>query len=74
MMNPAKLFKIKNSWDTFSKNHPKFVKYLDAVRQDALKEGTVITINVTTAEGRTLESNIKLTQADIELLRELSEN
>jgi len=73
MINPAKLFKLKKAWEKFSQNHPKFPKFLDAVHQNAVEEGTMIEINVTTASGETLTSNVKLTQSDAELFRELSE-
>lgn len=72
MMNPAKLLKLKNAWDAFSINHPKFPKFLTAVKNNAIKEGTIIEINITTAEGKSLSSNLKLTQSDIELINELS--
>jgi hypothetical protein len=73
MFNPAKLMKIKNSWDTFTLNHPKFPSFISAVQKNGLEEGTIIEINVTTVDGKTLSSNIKLTQSDIEMIRELSE-
>lgn len=73
MINPAKLLKFKGAWDTFSKNHPKFLSFLDAVRRNAMEEGTVIEINVTTASGKTINSNLKLTESDMKMFRELSE-
>jgi hypothetical protein len=73
MFNPAKLMKIKNSWDTFTQNHPKFPGFISAVQKNGLEEGTIIEINVTTADGKALSSNIKLTQSDIEMFQELSE-
>jgi hypothetical protein len=73
MMNPAKLFKIKGAWDKFSQNHPKFVQFLGAMNNDGIKEGTIIEINVITAEGKNISSNLKITQSDIELFKELSE-
>ena len=73
MFNPAKLFKIKSAWEKFTENHPKFPKFMEAVGKTALEEGTVFEFNVTTAEGTSLSSNIKLTKSDIELFRELSE-
>lgn len=74
MINPTRLLKIKNAWNVFSKNHPKFIKYLDAVKKNALVEGTFIEFNITTADGKVLNSNIKLTKSDIELLHELSKS
>ncbi len=73
MINPAKLFKFKGAWDTFSKNHPKFLSFLDVVRNNAMEEGTVIEINVTAASGKTISSNLKLTESDIKMFRELSD-
>lgn len=73
MINPAKLFKLKNVWDAFTKNHPKFPKFLEAVHQNAIEEGTIIEINVTTKSGKTFNSNLKLTDSDTQLFQELSE-
>ena len=39
MISPAKLFKLKKAWDIFSKNHPKFPDFLDAVYKNAVKKG-----------------------------------
>lgn len=72
MMNPGKLFKLKSAWDTFTRNHPKFPYFVQAVSQAGLQEGTVVEITVTTPEGKKISSNVKLQQSDIELYRELS--
>lgn len=72
-MNPLAIVQLKSSWDRFQKNHPKFPLFLRAVSQNAIAEGTVIEMNVTTAEGRTFSSNLKLTASDIELIRQLQE-
>lgn len=72
MINPAKLLKFKNAWETFRNNHPKFPKFLSAVQKNAVQEGTIIEINVTNASGETLSSNIKLKESDVELFKQLS--
>lgn len=72
MFNPTKLLKLKSAWDTFSNNHPKFPGFLKAVSANGIEEGTVIEINVTTAAGKTISSNVKLTSSDIALFKELS--
>ena len=46
-MNPMKLLQLKSAWDRVKANHPKFPKYLSAVRQKAIREGTVIEFKVT---------------------------
>jgi len=73
MMNPAKLLKMKGYWDRFVKNHPKFPMFINAVRSNALEVGSVIEITVTTAEGKSISTNIKVTQSDKEMLGELTE-
>ena len=73
MINPARLLKIKKSWDTFSSNHPKFVMFLKAVSNKAGKEGTIIEIKVTTSEGETLTSNMRVTKSDEDMFDELSD-
>ena len=40
-----------------------------AIRDNALEEGSVIAMKVTTPDGRTIESNIRLTANDIETFR-----
>lgn len=72
MINPAKLFKLKGAWKTFSENHPKFPKFLKAINnKDAIDVGTVIEIHVTKPSGETLSSNIKVTPSDKQLFSEL---
>ncbi len=71
MMNPTKLFQMKNAWDRFTANHPKFPKFLQAARQASIDEGTVIEIKITKANGDSIASNVKLTAEDLELFHEL---
>ncbi len=73
MINPAKLLKFKGAWDKFVGNHPKFPLFINAVRSQAIEEGSVIEITVTTAEGKTLSTNIKVTGSDKELFNDLTE-
>ena len=72
-MNPMELLLIKNSCDTFVKNHPKFPMFLNAVYQNGLAEGNIIELSVKTTDGRTLETNLKLSSSDVELLQQLND-
>ena len=72
MFNPANLFKLKQSKDTFVKNHPKFPLFLQAVQKDSLKAGTIIEIKVMKENGETLTTNVKLMDSDIQLMDEIS--
>lgn len=67
----ALIQKLKNELNTFRLNHPKFPLFLKAVSQDALTEGTVIEISVTTPEGKNYCSNIKLKAEDMEFINSL---
>lgn len=64
----AMIQKLKECIGHFRSNHPKFPLFLNAVSREALIEGSVIEITVTTPEGRNYCSNIKLGQDDLELL------
>lgn len=72
-INPMKLLQMKGAWDTFQKNHPKFPQFMKAVGKGALAEGAVVEITVTTAEGKTLSTNLKITEQDMELARQIRE-
>lgn len=67
----AMLQKLRSSVQTFRNNHPKFPLFLNAVSADALKEDTIIEINVTSPDGKHYSSNLKLKSDDIELLEML---
>lgn len=71
MINPMTLLKMQGIWRKFQENHPKFPLFLKAVSQNGLTEGTVIEINVTTADGKNYASNLKIKPEDIELINEL---
>lgn len=70
-MNPMDIFKIQNSWNQFKRNHPKFPLFIDAVSKEGISEDTIIEIKVTTADGKTYDSNLKLLASDIELINDL---
>lgn len=70
-MNLGNLMQLKNSWATFIQNHPKFPKFLQAA-STAVKEDTLIEIKITTAEGKVIETNLKVKASDIELVKNLT--
>ncbi|MEG1983838.1 MAG: hypothetical protein RR009_01035 [Oscillospiraceae bacterium] len=73
MFNPANLFKLKSAKDRFIANHPKFVQFLKAVKDNGIVENMVIDLKVTLPDGKTINSNILVKENDIELFNELSE-
>ncbi|MGN0151582.1 MAG: hypothetical protein ACI39Q_03835 [Wujia sp.] len=71
-MNPMALMKIKGMLDRFRNNHPKIPMFLGAAAQ-AIDEGSIIEVNVTTSGGKTLCTNMKVTADDMEMVRQLSQ-
>ncbi len=69
--NPAAILQMMNLWNKFKQNHPKFPKFMAAVYQNGIKEGSIIEINVTTADGQSLNSNLKISADDMELIEQL---
>lgn len=70
-MNPAALFRLKGAWQNFTQNHPKFPLFLQAVQNTPMQAGTVIDLKITTAEGKTMQTNVRLTESDLELIASL---
>ena len=70
-MNFGGLLQLKNSWSIFTKNHPKFPRFLQAAGS-CIGKDTIIEIKVTTAAGRVLETNLKVKESDIELVKNLA--
>ena len=60
LQNPASIFQMMNLWNQFKRNHPKFPKFMTAVYQ-----------NVTTPDGQSLNSNLKISAEDMKLIEEL---
>ncbi|MDE6882958.1 MAG: hypothetical protein K2P48_07565 [Lachnospiraceae bacterium] len=71
LQNPAAFFQLMNLWSRFQKNHPKFPKFLSAVTQNGIKEGSIIEVRVTTAAGESFDSNLKITADDMEMIEQL---
>ncbi len=73
MMNPMALLSIKSAIDKFQNNHPRFVQFIKAMADSGLQEGTILECKVITPEGKELQTNIKITQDDLELIDKLIE-
>lgn len=67
----AMMQKIKSGIDRFRANHPKFPMFLNAVSQNALMEGSIIEINVTTPDGKNYCTNLKIKADDMEFINSL---
>ena len=67
------ILKFKGMWDEFTRRHPKFPLFLNAVTQNGITEGTVIEIQIKKPDGTELASNLKISKEDMELFQKLRE-
>lgn len=72
-MNPAALFKIQGAWKTFVQNHPKFPLFLQALQGTPIAAGSVVEVKITNAEGKVLQTNVRLTESDLELIQTIKD-
>ena len=70
-MNPMDILKFKGLWDDFTRRHPKFPLFLNALAQNGITEGTILEINVKRPDGKEISSNLKITKEDMELFQKL---
>lgn len=71
MFDLGSLMKIKGAWDTFTRNHPKFMPFMQAVGREAIGDGTIIEVKVISPEGKEFNTNMKLTQSDLDLFAQI---
>ena len=72
--NPGMMFKIKGAWERFIQNHPKFPMFLRAAAATGIKEGYIIEVKITDTEGKTICTNVKLTDSDMDVIKDMSTN
>lgn len=69
--NMGHMLKIMAAWTRFKSNHPKFPAFMKAVQKRGIKEDMIIEVIITEPDGEKIETSLKLTQSDIELMAEL---
>lgn len=69
MMNPAKLLTFKKDWEAFASRHPRFVQFIMTIAQNGMGVDSVIDVTVTLPDGRTYQSNMRLTQEDVDFIK-----
>ncbi len=70
-MNFESIFRARQGWDEFKRNHPKVPVFIDAVQQKGYCEGMEIAIAVRYPDGEQHKAGIRVTQSDLELLNML---
>lgn len=71
MFDFSMIMKFKGAWDIFTRNHPKFMPFMQAISRDGVTEGTIIEIKVTSPSGKEYNTNMRITQSDLELFEQL---
>ena len=71
MMDFSAMMKFRGAWETFTQNHPKFMPFMQAVGREAMADGTVIEVKVTTPDGKEYNTNMKITQNDLDLFAQI---
>lgn len=69
-MNPMNIMMLKNLMEKFKQNHLKVPMFFESAAQ-CVGENSVIEIGVTTAEGKNLFTNLKVTKEDLDLIQQL---
>jgi len=72
-MNIADVFKLKGAWEQFTREHPKFPMFLEAMKNKGIEEGTIIGVSFTDTSGKTIETNIRVTASDMKLYESLKD-
>lgn len=67
------LMGLKNDFEKFRNNHPKFMQFIQAMAQNGVQEGTILECKVISPEGQEIQANIKITQEDLALFQKLKE-
>ena len=73
MMDFGMMFKLKGMWDRFCKNHSMFPKFIKSFQKNGVNVDDIIDIKITYANGTDIETNIKVTQSDLELFEQLKQ-
>ena len=70
MMNPKTLMQLKPLLQKFQNNHPKVPQFFKAA-SGSVDENSLIEISLTTSQGKTLCTNMRVTADDLRLLQAL---
>lgn len=70
-MNPQNMMAMMAAWSQFQNNHPKFPAFINAVRNQGIKEGSIIEISITDPDGKKIETNLKINESDMQLFESI---
>ena len=65
------MMKLGGLWGKFTKNHPKFPQFIKTIQKNGLKVDTIIDVKITYPDGSVVDSNLKITDTDLQIIEEL---
>ena len=71
-VNPMLLLKARERMEIFQREHPKIFPFFNMIKDNAVMEGTVCELKVTTPDGREYITNMRITENDLETVRILA--
>jgi len=66
--NPMAMLQMKERLNIFNQDHPRVMPFFNAVGSNALREGSVLELKVTTPEGKEYITNLRLNANDLETI------
>lgn len=73
MLNPLTMMKLNQLKNKFISNHPKFAAFVKNIFSRQIETDTIIEITVKRPGEDAITSNMKVTESDIELLRNVKD-
>ncbi len=73
MLNPLTMMKLNQAKNKFISNHPKFAAFIKNFFSKKIEAGTIIEITVKRPDEEPVTSNMRVTESDIELLKNVKE-
>ena len=67
-MDLGMLLSFKKKWEEFTARHPKFAAFITDVAGKGIDEGSVIDITITMSDGKVYQSNMRVSEEDLELI------
>ena len=70
-MNLESMFRARQAWADFKRNHPKVPVFIDSVQNKGYCENMEIAVAVRYPDGEEYKAGIRVTQSDLEMLNML---
>ena len=72
-INPMQVLKLKDQLKAFTGRQPGFTSFVRAIRRKGLPEDSILDLTITTPDGKTMSTNLRLSAEDIAFVRTISE-